>query len=326
MADKLLIELLEGLTSPQNNDGQLQNALLERCFKASKWELTEFLDELSQFLLDSPDIYLPTLQIFTSHLRDESTRIIRRRNLQNTVLLDLYSKLITIVIMKNLHHSDIPSFREILRDCIELLWRCLDNKPASSVSNKNNSQIKMTTKRLFSAILNAKGVLEVLISESSGRHSLKRILFEYNIINEIEHHEILNAVDMVASLLKKCSNHKDVSSKLSESFSIYKACASLLDSLKIHQNNINFERNSLPPDLLEMVKINDEKVVNRKRSASNSNELKFLDEQYIKLLGIETPRKLSDLPNFTRDLERRKINSFKVSAIIINPKKYFEVN
>ncbi|CAB4428030.1 unnamed protein product [Rhizophagus irregularis] len=313
MDGKLLIELLEGLTGPQNNDGQLQNALLERCIKASGSELKEFLDELSQLLCESPNIYLPVLQLFISHLRDESSRIIRRRNLQNTVLLDFFSMLITIVIMNNLHHSDILGFREILRECIELLWKCLDDKPSSSVSNKNNNQIKMTTKRLFSAILNAKGVLEVLLSESSGRYCLKRILFEFNMINEIEQNDLLNAVDMAASLLKKCSNHKNVPSKLSDGFSIYKACASLLESLKNHQNTKNFERNSLPPNLLEMVELNYEKIGNRKRSVSNSDELKFLakDEKYIILLGMETPRKLSDLPKFSRDLEKRKINSFK---------------
>lgn len=319
MDEKLLIELLEGLTGPQNNDGRLQNALLERCFKASGSDLKEFLDELSQLLHESPHIYLSALQIFISHLRDESLRVIRRRNLQNTVLLDLFSKLITIVIIMNLHHSDIPSFREILLDCVELLWRCFDNRPASSpVSNKNNNQIKMTTKRLFSAILNEKGVLEVLISESSGRYCLKRILFDFNMINEIEQNELLIMVDTTASLLKKCSNHKDVSSKLSDGFSIYKACASLLESLKNHQNTINFKRNSLPPNLLEMVKLNDEKIGNRKRSASNTNDLKFLstDGQYITLLGMETPRKLSDLPKFSRDIEKRKIDSFKVSVII----------
>ncbi|PKY41812.1 hypothetical protein RhiirA4_396541, partial [Rhizophagus irregularis] len=313
MDGKLLIELLEGLTGPQNNDGQLQNALLERCIKASGSELKEFLDELSQLLCESPNIYLPVLQLFISHLRDESSRIIRRRNLQNTVLLDFFSMLITIVIMNNLHHSDILGFREILRECIELLWKCLDDKPSSSVSNKNNNQIKMTTKRLFSAILNAKGVLEVLLSESSGRYCLKRILFEFNMINEIEQNDLLNAVDMAASLLKKCSNHMNVPSKLSDGFSIYKACASLLESLKNHQNTKNFERNSLPPNLLEMVELNYEKIGNRKRSVSNSDELKFLakDEKYIILLGMETPRKLSDLPKFSRDLEKRKINSFK---------------
>ncbi|PKY21480.1 hypothetical protein RhiirB3_409485 [Rhizophagus irregularis] len=313
MDGKLLIELLEGLTGPQNNDGQLQNALLERCIKASGSELKEFLDELSQLLCESPNIYLPVLQLFISHLRDESSRIIRRRNLQNTVLLDFFSMLITIVIMNNLHHSDILGFREILRECIELLWKCLDDKPSSSVSNKNNNQIKMTTKRLFSAILNAKGVLEVLLSESSGRYCLKRILFEFNMINEIEQNDLLNAVDMAASLLKKCSNHKNASSKLSDGVSIYKACASLLESLKNHQNTKNFERNSLPPNLLEMVELNYEKIGNRKRSVSNSDELKFLakDEKYIILLGMETPRKLSDLPKFSRDLEKRKINSFK---------------
>ncbi|GBC01906.1 hypothetical protein RclHR1_04380007 [Rhizophagus clarus] len=315
MDEKLLIELLEGLTSPQNNDGRLQNELLERCFKASGLKLKEFLDELSQLLYESPHIYLSALQIFTSVLRDGSLRVIRRRNLQNTVLLDLFSKLITIVFIKNLHHSDILSFRVILLDCIELLWRCFDDKPASSsVSNKNNNQIKTTTKLLFSAILNEKGVLEVLISDSTGRYYLKRILFDFNMINEIEQNELLNMVDTVASLLKKCSNHKDVSSRLSEGFSIYKACASLLESLKNHQSTINFKRNSLPPDLFEMVKLSDEKIGNRKRSVSNSNDLKFLstdEQQHFILLGMETPRKLSDLPKFSRDLEKRKIDSFK---------------
>src|SRR5581483_212862 len=107
----------------------------------------------------------PSLKTFISHLRDESSRVIRRRNLKNTVLLDFFSKLINVVIMQNLQHSDISGFGELLHDCIDLLWRCLDNKPNSSTSNKNNNQIKMTTKNLFTAILNKKGVLEVLVSE-----------------------------------------------------------------------------------------------------------------------------------------------------------------
>src|SRR5688572_21426057 len=116
MDEKLLIELLEGLSGPQNDNGQVRNALLERCLKASGKELKEFLDELSQLLRDSPNVYLPTLQTFILHLRDEysRSRTTRRRNLQNTALPNFVSMLITVVIMQNLLHSDILGFGELI--------------------------------------------------------------------------------------------------------------------------------------------------------------------------------------------------------------------
>ncbi|RIA95504.1 hypothetical protein C1645_480447 [Glomus cerebriforme] len=311
MDERLLIELLEGLTGPQNDDGQLQNVLLERCIKTSSSELKEFFEELSQLLRDSPNDYLPILQTFITFLRDDSSRVIRRRNLKFSGLLDFYSKLITIVIMQNLGLSDIPGFGDLLYDSVELLWKYLDKKSASSISNKGNNNIKLTTKHLFTAILNAKGVLEVLISETPGRHCLKRILFEFNMINEIDQKELLKAIDLVISLLEKCDEHNNVSPKLLEGFSVCNACTALLESLRFHQDT-SIGKNSLPPDLLEMVEL-DEGLGNRKRSASNSDNSPLLpiDEQHIALLKIEVPRKPADLPNFSRDLEKRKINSFK---------------
>src|SRR5947207_2433006 len=119
MKEKFLIEILEELTSLQNNDKKTRNALLKRCLNASRSELEEFLKELSQLLCHSPDIYLPTLTTFISHVRDESLCVTPH---QATSLPNFISILITVVIVQNLHYSDIPSFGKLLSNCVELLW------------------------------------------------------------------------------------------------------------------------------------------------------------------------------------------------------------
>src|SRR5205823_13174612 len=95
--------------------------LLVRCINARS-DLEEFLDELSQLLSYSPDIYLPS---FISHVCNESSGITPNVNLQArwcTTPPNFTSLLITIAIIKNLHLSDIPSFGEILHSCVKLLW------------------------------------------------------------------------------------------------------------------------------------------------------------------------------------------------------------
>src|SRR5437868_5362904 len=99
---RLLIELLEAITDSQNDDGQMWDALLKRCLSASRSELEEFLDELSQ----SPDTYIPILRTFTFHICNKYSRTIPSLNLQakwNTTIPNFAMLLITIVIMKNLH-------------------------------------------------------------------------------------------------------------------------------------------------------------------------------------------------------------------------------
>src|SRR3954447_16369332 len=71
MDERPLIDLLEDLTDSQHDDEKKRDALLERCLSASKFELEEFLDDLSQLLGDSPGTYLPTLKTFTLHLRNK---------------------------------------------------------------------------------------------------------------------------------------------------------------------------------------------------------------------------------------------------------------
>ncbi|RIA97777.1 hypothetical protein C1645_228267 [Glomus cerebriforme] len=334
MADgRLLIELLEDLTKSQNDDGQKHDALLEHCLGASESDLDEFLEDISSSLIT----YLPTLQIFISHLYKKFLKASPSLNLQarwKTSLDKFVSLLITIVITNNLHNSDIPDFGELFHNCIELLWWA-GNKD-------NNNRLKLIFQSVFSAILNADGVLGVLVSGIHGR-CLKRILFDFNMIVQIEQEKLLKAVDIVAALVEKCSEHENDSSRLS----VYKACTALLKSLRSHQNLEEIllvnRKNSLPPMLDDMVKLDEESRThhwNRKRATSNlHNNLVLLsteDEQHLAKLGMSRLQKLSDLPHFLRDLERKKINSIQVlmeflpcaschkqALVYFSPNKYF---
>src|SRR5581483_1739164 len=127
------------------------------------------------------------------------------------------------------------------------------------------------------------------------------------------------------TLLEKCYEYNDVSSKLSEC----KACTALLKTLKNHQNSLNAEKISLPPpNLLEMVKIDiDEELYDRDdhrddrvRVVNNTHSheqtpISIQDESHLKLLKLGAPR-ISELPNFCRVLEQRKIDSLRVSCYL----------
>ncbi|CAG8526884.1 15115_t:CDS:10, partial [Dentiscutata heterogama] len=264
--------------SDSQNDDRILNIMLKRCMKAPMSELKMFFEELSQVLHRSPKVYLPTLQNLIFHFFNNSPRTI--------LLLDL-----------------------------QLLWcACLtDNK-------RNNEYVFVleTTKRVFSAILNEEGAMEVLISEVHGRRCLKRMLFDLNILNQLDRKELLRAVDLVVSLVEKCSEHEDVSSQLSDGFSTYKACAALLETLKSYQNSKHtplISDNSLPPMLQDMVKIirdvDEEKPRTQHLTKNKMISLSVQDEQYFALLKMAVPHKLSDLPNILRALEQRKIDLFQ---------------
>jgi hypothetical protein len=194
-----LIELVKDFTNSQNNDELEQNALLKQCLNASKSDL----EELSNIL---PDTYLPTLQTFISLLCNENSR--ERIKKQNTALHNFISLLITTIIIKNLNHSDISDFVELLHNCIVLLQL---------------ADLNQTIKDVFSEILNTDGALGVLISNASGCYCLKCISFG----NLIEQEELLRAVDMVAALVEECE-HREFSYDLSK----YKACTALLKTLR----------------------------------------------------------------------------------------------
>ncbi|CAB4422241.1 unnamed protein product [Rhizophagus irregularis] len=199
MSERPLIELLENLANSQNDDSWDRYVLLERCLTAPKLDLDKFLDELSR----SFGTYIPTLQTFILHLYNKYLRVTPNLNLMNTPLDKFTSMLITDVITNNLQNSDIPGFGEFLHNCIELLWWN---------GSKENSML--TVKHIFNAILDADGVFGVLISENYGRRCLKRILFDFNKIIHIEQEKLLKAVDIVAALVEKCSEHKNVSQDL----------------------------------------------------------------------------------------------------------------
>ncbi|CAB4422233.1 unnamed protein product [Rhizophagus irregularis] len=310
MDERFLIELLEDLASSQNDDGQKRDILLERCLNASEMDMDEFLDELSR----SFDTYLSTLQTFIFNLCNKNLRATPNFSLNrwNNSLNKFSSMLINDVVMKNLQNSDVPGFRELLHNCIELLWR---------TDNKDN---RLTTKHVFSAILDANEVFGVLITETYGHHCIKRILFDFNMLIRIEQEELLKAADVVATLVEKCSEHEDVPSRLSEGFSIYKACTALLETLRSHQSLKQIllvnRKNSLPPTLDDMVRLEDKESrtqhSNRKRAASNINNnftlLSIEDEQNLALLNMPKPQRPSDLPHTLRALELRKIDSFRI--------------
>ena len=206
MDARLLIKLLDDNDS--KNDRQKWDDLLKRCLNTSESDLEEFLDRLS----GSFEVYLPKLQTFTTHLCNKYLQFAPKNNLRWNILLAKFtSNLIVVVIMKNLQKFDIFGFGELLHNCIELLWW------AGNRDNKNS--VFQTIKSIFSAIMSTNGVLEVLISEVYGCQCLKRILFDFNMINQIERIELLKAVDVVAALVEKCPEHEDNLS-LSEGFSV----------------------------------------------------------------------------------------------------------
>src|ERR1044072_187896 len=111
MSKRRLIELLRDFAVSHDNCWK-QNALLERCLNAPTSDLLELSN-------DSPDNYLPFLRTFISHLCNESSRATHKRN----IALSKFALLIvTDIIMKNFHLSDIPDFVELFYYCIELLW------------------------------------------------------------------------------------------------------------------------------------------------------------------------------------------------------------
>ncbi|CAB4422205.1 unnamed protein product [Rhizophagus irregularis] len=240
----------------------------KQCLYASDSDLDEFLVKLSV----SFDIYIPKLQTFTSYLCDKYLQV--APNIKNILLARFISRLITDVIQENPQKSDTFGFSELLHNSIELLWW------ASGKENKKTNPYFKIIISIFSTIMEV-NILEVLISETYGFRCLKRILFDFNLINQIEQLELLlKAVDAVAALAEKCPEHiNDLS--LSEG---YKACTALLETLR---NCRADSKNNLIP------------------------LLSIRDQQHLALLGMKMPQKLSDLPHFLTALEQRKIESFQ---------------
>ncbi|CAG8492712.1 7239_t:CDS:10 [Diversispora eburnea] len=295
-----LIELLEDFSSSQNDTGQTRKILIERCTNASKIELEEFTNDLSGLLCNSPDDYLS----FFQYLYDDSTR-------HNKWLPNFASMLINNAIVPNLKHSDIHSFGLILYYCIEFLWR---------VRNDNSNLASQTLKRVIHAIISEDGVLGILISGAPGRRCFKRVLFDFELSNQIERDELIKAVDIIMTLVEKCYDHKDISPRLSEVFPIYKACTALLKTLRTQHTELITKKDILPPTLQNMVKLENKEYRTKhgndkhKATASNSNinlALSTQDEKHLTLLKIKFPQKLSNLSNFLREIEQRKINLFQ---------------
>ncbi|GBB94135.1 hypothetical protein RclHR1_00230013 [Rhizophagus clarus] len=296
-----LIKLLDDYDEKNSDDDEKKlNDLLKRCLNESNSDLNEFIIKLS----NSFDNYLPKLQTFTSYLCNKYLQFSPNAKLERNILLAKFiSRLITNVIKENLQKFDLLGFSELLHNCVELLWWA-----GIKENNKPNSIIN-TIKIIFSAIMGA-NILDVLISEIYGYYCLKRLLFDFNMINQIEQTELLKAVDIVADLLVKCPEHiNDLS--LSKGFSVYKACTALLRTLSnyqgVEQVLLVNRKNSLPPTF----KVDDKgKHWNRRRAVSN-NSLTVEDEQHLALLGMKMPQKPPDLPHFLRALEQQKIDSFK---------------
>ncbi|CAG8534857.1 6439_t:CDS:2, partial [Racocetra persica] len=307
--NKLLIEILEGLAGSGCNDKESQDVLLTRCLNASSQELKEFFDELSELLCQYPDIYIPTLEAYLSYLYKKYSCNSDSR------LSNFTSMLITITMVGNLRYSDILQFRELFRLCVELLWKISDNKTAIWI-----------TERVFNEILDAHGVFGIWISDKSGLHFIKRILFKFNMMEMIDRNKALGAVDLVASLIENCSDHNNGVSQLLEKLSEYKACTELLKTLTSYQNAersvLDAKKNSFLPTLQDMIKLdkNEPEVQNLNRECNTSRfvitvknlPLTIQDEQNLAILGMEVPRKLSKLQIFLRALEEQKINLLKV--------------
>ncbi|CAG8590657.1 6704_t:CDS:1 [Acaulospora morrowiae] len=120
--------------------------------------------------------------------------------------------------------------------------------------------------------MEADGVFGVLVSEAPGKRCIKRVLFDFNMIEQIEWKKLLKAEDIIAALVEKCYEHKEISSKLSQDFSVYKACTDLLKAFENHQNarNVqNLEKNTLPPDLKQMIELNNEERESRYQTRKN---------------------------------------------------------
>ncbi|CAG8616353.1 9660_t:CDS:10, partial [Ambispora leptoticha] len=284
MDDNPLIELFEDLADSENDEKKL-HALIKRCHTASSRELKDFVDELSELLCNSFDSYIPTLKTFLSQLLEEySKRHILLSKYNNTALQNFPSLLTDCIIVQNLPQCDLSGFGEIFDCCFELLWRAQNNKIA----------IRMT-KDFLIKILDWDGVLGILVSGSHGRNCLKRILSELNIDNRIEKEKLLKAVEMIAAIVEQCSRHKDVSPRLSEAFSVYKACNSLLDKFKSYQ----IAEHSLLPILCDD------------------------DERHLSLLGMSAPQRSSDIYHYVQTLKQRKIDLFQKKALFrFSPDKY----
>ncbi|CAG8476933.1 5442_t:CDS:10 [Acaulospora colombiana] len=300
MDGKQLIELFDDFASSQDNDGKARDALFDGCLNASTRELDDFFNELSDLLPHSLDTYLPALINYLSYPRNRSSTS------------DFASILINVVIARNLRYFDTSGFGELLYYCIELLWQTCDKKIAVQAIN-----------RLFDAILDAHGVFGILISEAFGHHCLKRVLFDFNMINRIERDKLLRAADVISSLVDKCSVHANAPSQLSERLFMYKACTELSETLNSYQSAeraiLNTKKNLVLPTLGEMVKhekkrSSEKQDRDREQNTRNSVVVKNLppfstrDEQHLSLLGMTAPQKLSELTNFLRTLEQQKIN------------------
>ncbi|CAG8553834.1 5171_t:CDS:10 [Ambispora gerdemannii] len=283
MDDFSLKELFEDFTGSEDDEQKL-HVLMKRCHTASNCELEDFVNELSELLCNSFESHIPTLKAFLSQLLEKYSKRPTLLTRYNAVFQNFPSLLTNCIIMQNLHQCDFPGFREIFDYCFELLWRAQNNKIAIQ-----------TTKDILIKILDSDGVLGVLISGSHGRHCLKRILFELNINNRIDKEKLLKAVDMVAIIVEQCSEHEEVSPRLSETLSIYKACSTLLDKFRSYQNA---ERS-----LLHILCDN--------------------DEPHFTLLGISAPKKSSDIPHYLHALEQQKLNLFQKQALVrFSPDKY----
>lgn len=269
----VIIKLLDD--DDTNNYGQKWANLLKQCLCASDSDLDEFLVKLSV----SFDIYLPKLQTFTSHLCDKYLQVAPNVNLSwNILLAKFISRLITDVIQENLQKFHIFGFSKLLHSSIELLWWAGDKE------NKNTNPVFKTIISIFNTIMDV-NVLEVLISEAYGFRCLKRILFDFNMINQIEQIELLKAADIVAALVEECPERMN-DLTLSEGFSVYKACTALLKTLR------NYQSNNLFP-------------------------LSIKDQQHLALLKMKMPQKPSDLSHFLKSLEQRKLDSFQVIIVYL---------
>ncbi|CAG8480420.1 12096_t:CDS:10 [Ambispora gerdemannii] len=262
MDNNSLIELFESFAGSES-DGQKLHILMERCHAASSYELEDFVNELSELLCNSFELYIPTLKTFLSQLLEEYPR-------RNTALQKFSSLLTDRIIIQNLHQCDILGFGEIFDHCFELLMRVQNDKIAIQI-----------TKDALIKILDSDSVLGVLISGSHGRHCLQRI-FELNINNGVEKENLLKMVDSVAAIVEQCSEHKNFTPQLSEAFSVYKACSTLIDKFRRYQN----AKRSLPPILC------------------NNNEPRYT------LLGMSAPQKSSDIPRYLQAFEQQKLNTF----------------
>ncbi|CAG8715937.1 3621_t:CDS:2, partial [Funneliformis mosseae] len=196
MNEKLLIELLDDLTDPQNDGVHIQNVLLDRC-------------------------------------------------------------------LNNLNHSDTPGFGELLHNCIELLW-----KEFSKQSCSRN-----------------------LVASPPGRRCLKRILFEFRMINQIEQEQLLSPVDIVAALVENVLNTR-------KSYLVWK-------------RDLCVVRNSKESSKCGKNLAGKREATSAHSNSSNSVSMSIQDEQDLNLLEMPVLQKPSDLHNFLRELEKRKIELFQ---------------